>query len=218
MEIKDYVPEFEKSWVYTKALSYLFSPFFDDRSSKKDTFDPEIYSSTIELIAVEDDKVVGLLDIGIYNQEFSLSYKYHPADKVAYFANLAVHPDYQGQGIASKLFAVADKRLIEEGVDVLAIFTREGEVANHLYQKWGGQLVTIDYLVVGNLKSEEPFNFEVLKNQGRLRFSRQGKEIPFYQREGVYILSDKAALEQFDIEQVYKEMTYIKTYKKTGNK
>jgi len=37
VEIRDYINSDEKEWVYTKALSYLFSPFFDDISKTKDT-------------------------------------------------------------------------------------------------------------------------------------------------------------------------------------
>lgn len=107
MKIQTYDSTYEKSWVYTKALSYLFSPFFDDMSRRKDEFTEEPYQDSVELIAVEDDQVVGLLDIGIYTEEASHSYPYYPGEKIAYFANLAVHPDFQNQGIASQLFQSA---------------------------------------------------------------------------------------------------------------
>ena len=60
MKIQIYDSTYEKSWIYTKALSYLFSPFFDDMSRSKDEFTEEPYQDSIELIAVEDDQVVGL--------------------------------------------------------------------------------------------------------------------------------------------------------------
>ena len=41
MKIQIYDSIYEKSWVYTKALSYLFSPFFDDMSRSKDEFTEE---------------------------------------------------------------------------------------------------------------------------------------------------------------------------------
>ncbi|MGT2911304.1 GNAT family N-acetyltransferase [Streptococcus cameli] len=214
MEIVEYESKFEKSWVYTKALSYLFSPFFDDRSQEKDCFSPDIYQDTVELIAVEGDQVVGLLDIAIYTREMSQAYRYVSGEKIAYFANLAVHPDYQGQGIASDLFKEAEQLLIEKEVDALAIFTRNGDSANHLYKKWGGKLVAKDFLVVGCLKSEPSFQFEVLLDEKRLKFSRDEKEIPFYLREGTYIVSKEEDLELFDIDELYPEFTYVKRYKK----
>lgn len=214
MTIIPYTPEYEKSWVYTKALAYLFSDFFDDNSRAKDSFPSDVYEDTIELIALEGDHLVGLLDIAIYNKEYSRSYKYHPAEKVAYFANLAVHPDHQGKGIAGRLFKEAEKLLLEKKVDALAIFTRGGEEANHLYQKWGGQLVCRDWLVVGSPKAEEEdFVFQVKLDEQRLAFVKpDGVEQPYYLREGTYVVAREDDLALFDIDQVYEERTYIKVY------
>lgn len=215
ISIFPYTPKYEKDWVYTKALAYLFSDFFDDNSRAKDSFPSNIYEDTIELIALEGDQLVGLLDIAIYNREFSQSYKYHPADKVAYFANLAVHPDHQGKGIAGRLFEEAERLLREKGVQALAIFTRGGETANHLYQKWGGQLVCRDWLVVGTPKAEEDdFVFRVKLDEQRLAFVKpDGAEQPYYLREGTYVVAKEDHLALFDIDQVYEERTYIKVYR-----
>jgi len=120
MKIRFYQASDEKNWVYTKALSYLFSPFFDDMETEKTAFNPEIYQDSIELVAEIDQQIVGLLDIGIYQPEVSQNYLYHQADAVAYFTNLAVHPDFQRQGIAGKLFSEAKKQLIEKQVDALS--------------------------------------------------------------------------------------------------
>lgn len=57
MKIRNYIHSDEKEWIYTKALSYLFSPFFDDISKTKDTFDNELYQSSIELVTIEDHHV-----------------------------------------------------------------------------------------------------------------------------------------------------------------
>lgn len=214
MIIRNYEPKDEKEWVYTKALSYLFSPFFDDMSREKDTFDEDIYQSTIELVAVEEEKIIGLLDIGVYTKDISEQYTYHPADKVAYFSNLAVHPDHQNKGIASKLFKEAEQRLHDQDVNALAIFTRDGDAANHLYKKWGAKIVSTDYLVVGTPKDLPDFRFGFDAENKRLKFTdtQTKTEIPFYLREGTYIVSREENLDCFDIETVYKETTYIKEY------
>lgn len=219
LNIIPYSPEHEKSWVYTKALAYLFSDFFDDNSREKDSFPSDIYEDTIELVAFEEDQLVGLLDIAIYNHAYSQSYKYHPADKVAYFANLAVHPDYQGRGIAGRLFEEAERQLLEKKVDALAIFTRGDERANHLYQKWGGELVCRDWLVVGVPKVEEvDFRFTVHLTEHRLALVKSDDtEQPYYLREGIYIVTREADLALFNIEQVYEERTYIKRYTSLGS-
>lgn len=214
MEILTYSDQYERSWIYTKALSHLFSPFFDDMSPEKEALDREVFDDEIDLIAVEAGQVIGLLRIAIYNSTYSQTYKYYPADKVAYFENLAVHPDFQNQGIAQALFEVAEKRLKAMSVDALSIFTRDGDVANHLYQKWGAQVVAQNYLVMGSLKNEPGFQFEVLHDQKRLCFSRDGRELPYYQREGVFVVAKAEDLSLFDIDKVYLETSYIKVYQK----
>ena len=210
MKIQIYDSTYEKSWIYTKALSYLFSPFFDDMSRRKDEFTEEPYQDSVALTAVEDDQVVGLLDIGIYTEEASHSYAYYPGEKIAYFANLAVHPDFQNQGIASQLFQTAREQLHEKKVEALVIFTRDGEQANHLYQKWGGKLICQDYLVVGRPKDQRPFSFSVdTKKQIICLTDKSGNPLGYYQREGHYIGSRKVDLEHFEIEELYKEHTYV---------
>lgn len=209
-----YTKRYEKSWVYCKALAYLFSDFFDDISRQKDDFS-DLYEDSIELIALDNGKVVGLLDIGIYSQENSRTYPYYSCDKVAYFANLAVHPDYQHQGIAGQLFKIAEELLIEKKVEALAIFTRGGEEANYLYQKWGAKLIVRDWLVIGTSKNlEQDFRFRVNVEEGRLAFERDNGELAYYQREGHYIVSKEKDLSLFDIDQVYEERTYLKLYER----
>ncbi len=98
----------------------------------------------------------------------------------------------------------------EQAVEKLAIFTREGDVANHLYRKWGGQLVCSDYLVVGTPQDVPTFRFGIDLERGRLSFSdMEGQPVPYYLREGVYVVSEEAGLELFDIEDVYQELTYV---------
>ncbi|MGT2950885.1 GNAT family N-acetyltransferase [Streptococcus cuniculi] len=210
MLIRQYQASDEKGWVYTKALSYLFSPFFDDRETEKPALDTDIYDHRIELVAEMDGQIVGLLDMDIYNQEYSQSYLYAPADKVAYFTNLAVHPDYQGKSIAQALYAKALSELQEHQVEKLAIFTRAGDVANHLYQKWGGKLVCSDYLVIGQPKDTPAFRFGVDLDKGQLALKdMDNQRLPYYLREGIYIVTDQTDLDLFDIEECYQELTYV---------
>ncbi|MDG4477401.1 GNAT family N-acetyltransferase [Streptococcus parasuis] len=138
MIIRKYQTSDEKGWVYCKALSYLFSPLFDDRETEKPALLTDIYDKRIELVAESGWQIVGLIDIDIYSSENSQNYLYAPSQRTAYLTNLAVHPDYQGQGIAQALYEKAEQALKEAGVEKLAIFTREEDAANHLYQKWGG--------------------------------------------------------------------------------
>ncbi|HHT7733796.1 GNAT family N-acetyltransferase [Streptococcus suis] len=210
MIISDYKTSDEKGWVYCKALSYLFSPFFDDRETEKPALLTDIYDKRIELVAESDDQIVGLIDIDIYSQETSQTYLYAPSQRTAYLTNLAVHPDYQGQGIAQALYEKAEQALKEAGVEKLAIFTRDGDAANHLYKKWGGQLICTDYLVIGTPKDTPYVRFGVDLPNAKLAFTDEaGQPEPYYLREGVYVVTDQADLELFDIEEVYQELTYV---------
>lgn len=149
-----------------------------------------------------DGQIVGLLDMDIYNLECSQSYLYAPADRVAYFTNLAVHPDYQGQGIAQAPYAQALSELREYQVEKLAIFTRAGDVVNHPYQKWGGKLVCSNYLVIGQPKDTPDFRFGVDLDRGCVSLKDvKGQALPYYLREGIYIVADEADLGLFDMEE-----------------
>lgn len=211
MKIRNYSLLDEKEWVYTKALSYLFSPFFDDIDTTKTQFDPNFYTDKIELVATIDNKIVGLLDIGIYQPDISKTYLYYQADCIAYFENLTVHPDFQRQGIAGKLFKEAKKLLIKKDVDVLAIFTRESDSTNELYQKWGAELVCQDYLLVGTPKNLESCQYLLDKENKKLKLvgHTSNTVITSILREGHYLVTDEADLEKFNIDLLIKEFSYI---------
>lgn len=209
--IRNYQKNDEKEWVYTKALSYLFSDFFDDISQTKDTFNLPVFTDSIELVALSDNKVVGLIDIGIYTKAISQNYLYYPAESVAYFSNFAIHPDYQGLKIGQQLFDIAKEQLIQKNVDILAIFTRSDGPANYLYQKWGAELVAKNYLVVGLAKNEkEAIKLSVDTTKKQLIVTcPSGEETTHYKREGTYLVTQEEDLALFDAEKVISEYSYI---------
>lgn len=207
--IRQYLPSDEKEWVYTKALSYLFSPFFDDMETNKQNVDETIFEKRIELVACINKKVIGILDIDIFNEEYSKSYSYCSASKVAYFTNLAVHPDFQRKGIAQQLFESAREELLSNHVEKLAIFTRESEQTTHLYEKWGAKKVCENWIVVGTPKETDSILFSVDLDKGKINLSRNNEKITYYQREGTYILSEEDSVSLFDVDKYYKEVTYI---------
>lgn len=207
--IRKYLPTDEKNWVYTKALSYLFSPFFDDMDTYKSAVDNTVFEKRIELVACVDENIVGILDIDIFNQKYSKSYVYCSANKVTYFTNLAVHPDFQGQGIAQRLFDNAKEELLINGVEKLAIFTRESEKTTYLYEKWGAKKVCESWIVIGTPKKTDNIFFSVDLDEGKIKLSSNNDKITYYQREGIYILSEKESMSFFDVDKYFKEITYI---------
>lgn len=64
--------------------------------------------------------------------------------------------------------------------------------------------------MIGSPKQEPDFHFDLDLAAGKLALSDlAGNPISYYQREGVYIVSEEAALSNFDIEESYQEFTYV---------
>lgn len=157
----------------------------------KSAVDNTVFEKRIELVACVDENIVGILDIDIFNEKYSKSYSYCSANKVAYFTNLAVHPDFQGQGIAQRLFDDAKEELLINGVEKLAIFTRESEKTTYLYEKWGAKKVCESWIVIGTPKKTDNIFFSVDLDEGKIKLSSNHEKITYYQREGIYIFCQK---------------------------
>ena len=84
MEIKKYTPEYEDSWLRCRLLAYLYTSFYEDVETSKPTFDGR---PSIELIAVEDGMVVGLLEMVLDTEKL----------KTSFLKIIAVHPVYQSR-------------------------------------------------------------------------------------------------------------------------
>lgn len=79
------------------------------------------------VIAVEDGRVVGVISYVVNELHlglFTLS--------LASIGAVATHPDYRGQGIASKLLALCETKMQDEGIDVVVI---SGSI--ELYRRFG---------------------------------------------------------------------------------
>jgi ribosomal protein S18 acetylase RimI-like enzyme len=98
-----------------RALSFLPTAYFDDVLAKKPTYD----STSIELVALDSGRLVGVLDVAVYGP-------------LATIETIAVHPDHQRGSIAT---ALLDEALLQlpPNVDVLDAWTREDEAANRWY-------------------------------------------------------------------------------------
>lgn len=116
-EIRPYDPGDENSWLRCRALSFLNTSYFDDVWQKR----PE--APDIQLVAVEDGVVVGLLDIEVEQQ-------------LATIDTVATHPDHRGRGLASTLLTRALTEL-PAGTVTLDAWTREDEPALAWYRARG---------------------------------------------------------------------------------
>ena len=118
-EIREYRPADESSWLRCRALSFLYTSYFDDVLITKPTYDVP----SIELVASNAGQVVGVLDVAI-------------SGEAATIETIAVHPDASRSGSGAALLEEAIRRLPPE-VATLDAWTREDTPANAWYQKQG---------------------------------------------------------------------------------
>lgn len=213
--IVQYNSELEDSWIRCKALSYLYSQFNDQIEAKKDTYSSdEGYSEAIELAALNQDNVViGLLDIGVFNDERNKYYPYvRHLEKGSYMDILAVHPDFQNIGVAQSLIDEGLTLLRSKDIEYVSIFTRDDEPANNLYRKLGATLLAKNYRVKGMLKhdGERIGSFTVNTKQQKIEvLDTKGDEIPYVFDSGYYWVYNKENLGLFDIEDYITEHSYV---------
>lgn len=213
--ITEYQPAFHDSWIRCKALSYLYSQFNDQINAQKDSYSEEDgYSKAIELVVVtEAGQVIGTLDIGIYNEERNQQDPYVThLSRGSYMDVLAVHPDYQKQGIAQQLMNTAFDLLREEKIEYVTIFTRDDEAANRLYQKQGAVLLATDYRIKGTLKQTDQniASFRVLADEKKIEVKdSEGLEVPYMEDTSYYWIYDKKYMDLFDMEECVLEHSYV---------
>ena len=117
--IRPYQPSYERGWLLCRLLSFFDTCYYDDVHTVRTIFE----LPAIRLVAELDGKVVGLLDV-----EFDGS--------AATIDSIAVHPDHQRGGIASRLLAAALDKMPDH-VTTLDAWTREDHAALGWYQQQG---------------------------------------------------------------------------------
>ncbi len=118
--VRAYEPGDEESWLRCRVLSFLHTCYFDDVLVAKPRYD----HPSVELVAVADGTVVGLLDAAV-------------RDRLATIESIAVYPDHQSQGIATALLDHALPRLRALGAVDLDAWTREDQPALRWYAARG---------------------------------------------------------------------------------
>ena len=119
MEIRTYQQEDERGWLHCRELSFLDTAYYDIVLNQKETY----RNPAIELVAIEDDKVIGLLDIECEEKPMTLC----TADQTlgGMITHLAVHPDYRRQGVGQALLLEAQNRLVKSEITYLEAWTRD---------------------------------------------------------------------------------------------
>lgn len=119
--IRAFSPADETSWLRCRVLAFLSTQYYDDVRQHR----PQLSEPSFGLVAVDAEQhVVGLLDVHVDGAEATID-------------TVAVHPDHQGEGIATRLLDAALERLGGSGVGSLDAWTREDPTANAWYRRMG---------------------------------------------------------------------------------
>lgn len=128
MEVREYKPKDEKGWVRCRTLSFLDTAYFDNVLREK-----EIYRNpAIELVAVVDDTIVGLIDVEYELEEGTICSR--SKDMGGMIWHIAVHPDYQRKGIGDKLLSEAEQTAKDLGLHYFEAWTRDDKWVNKWYE------------------------------------------------------------------------------------
>jgi ribosomal protein S18 acetylase RimI-like enzyme len=127
--VRSYEPEDERAWLHCRVLSFLATAYFDDVLVAK----PDYSDDSIELVAVDDSALVGLVDVVVDGSEATIE-------------TIAVDSGRFRRGVGSRLLEEALKRL-PPTVRSLDAWTRDDEQANAWY-KARGFVETFRYLHV----------------------------------------------------------------------
>jgi len=158
MEIREYNPCDESGWVRCRVLSFLDTAYFDNVLKEKEKYD----NPSIELVAVEEEQIVGILDIEYEAKEGTVCSRGTGLGGMIW--HIAVHPDFRRRGIGTLLLKKAEQLSKEKGLNRLEAWTRDDDWVNNWYEK-SGFIKVESYLHVyldggeelkGNIKSEVP--------------------------------------------------------------
>jgi ribosomal protein S18 acetylase RimI-like enzyme len=116
-EIREYRDTDAPSWLRCRLLSFFGTEYYDDVVVNRPSFENPAY----RLVAVDNDTVVGLMDVEIFTDRATIDV-------------VAVHPDHQRRGLATQLLDAVRPRLQVAGLDA---WTRGDASANDWYQRSG---------------------------------------------------------------------------------
>ena len=131
MQIRAYEVNDEVEWLKCRVLSFLDTSYYNDVLTKR-----EVYSNeAICLVAEDDGRIVGLIDVEIENSVGDLCVAGNDIGAVIW--HLAVLPEYRQQNVAATLWNEAQKQLIARDIRYCEAWTQEDEPANRWYLKRG---------------------------------------------------------------------------------
>ena len=129
-EIRPYSDADERGWLRCRVLGFLDSAFHDDVRQAKEHYD----GPAIELVAVADEQIVGLLDLEL---EPAAGVLHDTNGRGGVIWHVAVHPDYRRRGIATALVERAVELAREHGLELVQAWTRDDQWVHRWYESCG---------------------------------------------------------------------------------
>jgi ribosomal protein S18 acetylase RimI-like enzyme len=130
VEIRSYTDADEQGWLRCRVLGFLDSAFHDDVRQEKEHYD----GPAVELVAVADDQIVGLLDLEL---EPAAGVLHDTNGRGGVIWHVAVHPDYRRRGIATALVERAVELAREHGLELVQAWTRDDQWVHRWYESCG---------------------------------------------------------------------------------
>jgi ribosomal protein S18 acetylase RimI-like enzyme len=129
-EIRSYTEADEQGWLRCRVLGFLDSAFHDDVRQEKEHYE----GPAVELVAVADDQIVGLLDLEL---EPAPGVLHDTGARGGVIWHVAVHPDYRRRGIASALVERALELARDHGLEIVQAWTRDDDWVHRWYESRG---------------------------------------------------------------------------------
>jgi N-acetylglutamate synthase-like GNAT family acetyltransferase len=117
--IRDYSSDDEQGWLRCRILAFMSTAYFDDVATSK----PEV-SGGAELVAEQGGVIVGVLDLVVDGD-------------LATIETVAVHPDFQRDGVGSSLLGYGMERAGSLGAKSVDAWTRDDEATLAWYRARG---------------------------------------------------------------------------------
>lgn len=128
MEIRRYSAVDELGWVRCRILSFLDTAYYDNVLREKEKYE----NPSIELVAVIENQIVGLIDIEYEVQEGTVCSRGKGIGGMMW--HVAVHPDFRRKGIGEKLLLKAEEISKDIGLNRIEAWTRDDEWVHRWYE------------------------------------------------------------------------------------
>lgn len=149
MEIREYKDTDKNSWIRCRVVSFMDSSYYDDVQNFREKYQ----NPSVKLVAVDNNSVVGFLDVEYENEPGDVCY--FKGQKGGVIWHLGALPEFRNQKIATMLWNKAKEMLINEGVKRIEVWTQDDEPATKWYVKQGFQMkeAYLNAFVRGNEKT-----------------------------------------------------------------